>query len=63
MKTLSESDLEYVGGGDSWAGTAEGRAPYSRLDAIQACVNDSVLAGNTDPLDVGLGCIMREGVT
>lgn len=52
-----------MGGGDSWAGTAEGRAPYSRLDAIQACVNDSVLAGNTDPLDVGLGCIMREGVT
>lgn len=31
MKTLSESDLEYVGGGDSWAGTAEGRAPYSTV--------------------------------
>ncbi|OWQ93841.1 hypothetical protein CDN99_05245 [Roseateles aquatilis] len=40
MRELTSQELELVSGGDSWAGTPEGRAPY--VGRFTQCMIDSV---------------------
>jgi hypothetical protein len=53
MRTLESNEVQEVGGGDSWAGTADGRAPFSPFDK---CVADAGMVPGADGLGVLLYC-------
>lgn len=38
MQVLTEQEIDMVHGGDSWAGTPEGRAPVSKPETYIGCV-------------------------
>jgi len=46
MIELSVVEITQVSGGDSWAGTPAGQAPYDNgMNAFNQCVLDGILAG------------------
>lgn len=59
MEMLTTAETETVAGGDSWAGTPEGRAAFNSLSQFNSCVQDAVLAGNPDPFNVMVGCAIQ----
>jgi hypothetical protein len=62
MKTLNELEIDAVGGGDSWAGTAAGQAPTS----VTACMDSTFAAtpsAGLDPVGTLANCIIRVYVT
>jgi hypothetical protein len=57
MRTLESNEVQEVGGGDSWAGTADGRAPFS---PFHECVSTAGLVPGADGLGVLLFCAYEE---
>jgi len=59
-KTVNElllTEIEQVSGGDSWAGSAEGRAP-AESDKFQKCVTEGFLGGGKT-MQVFLKCAIE----
>ncbi|WP_156422132.1 hypothetical protein [Paucibacter sp. KCTC 42545] len=54
MRILQNEELNLASGGDSWAGTPEGRAPY--VSPFTQCMVDSVGWSQANAVIAGLYC-------
>ena len=58
VNELSMTEIDQVGGGDSWAGTPEGRAPADS-SKFRECMTAGLIAGG-DAINVLVGCAVDE---
>lgn len=63
MQALTEDEIDMVFGGDSWAGTPDGRAPWEPLpDSYLGCMTspDTVKASQENALVAAMICGFKQ---